>query len=80
MKAIETACRLNELSRHTRITIVFPYYNNEAALVHNIGTYQSYPQEILRHLDFLIVDDCSSKPLHHAWNANFWGGLYCSWG
>lgn len=43
-----------------KLTLVFPYYNNPATLLYQLGIWRSYPDELLRDLEIIIVDDSSA--------------------
>lgn len=46
-----------------KLTIATHFYNNEGALQLQLDTWRSYPDYILEHLEFIVVDDHSDIPI-----------------
>lgn len=52
------------LSVIDHLTFVMAYYNNPAMLSKQYELWKSYPDELKRRVDFVIVDDGSQEPAH----------------
>jgi len=41
------------------LTVIMPFYRNKGMLNKQIEVFNSYPQEVQKRLEFIVVDDCS---------------------
>ena len=43
-------------------SIIVPYYNNPDMLEHQVSVWERYSGDLTYNMEFIVVDDCSSKP------------------
>lgn len=46
-----------------RVTLVLPFYCNHEFIKTQVGSWQAWPQEVREHVEVVVVDDGSPKPL-----------------
>lgn len=54
---------MHALFNKNRMTVVYPFYNHHEIFKHHLDTWSHYDTALRARIEFIVVDDCSKKPL-----------------
>jgi hypothetical protein len=44
-----------------KLSVIYPYYNNRMMFIHHLGQWERMHPHVSKHIEFIIVDDCSKR-------------------